>query len=67
MLFSVFIEDYPWLYYADDNRNTFEKFSKGIVRNFTDIDYLQFKYEAYLNLIDQYFTNCTNTVSIQVY
>ena len=28
--------------------------------NFTNIDYLQFKYEAYLNLIDQYF--CDKTV-----
>ena len=59
MLFSVFIEDYPWLYYADENRNTFEKFGKRIVRNFTDIDYLQFKYEAYLNLVDQYFGDKT--------
>ena len=57
LVFSYYVQVYPFGYYKDKHRDTFEKFAQHLLNNVDSKAYLKFLFEDYLALLDNHFSN----------
>ncbi|KAA0439063.1 MAG: hypothetical protein FXV80_06080 [Candidatus Thioglobus sp.] len=58
-LFSHFVEDYYWRFFADKKRNTFAKFSQNLINNPDESCHKMYFLEQYLSTLDKNFKQIT--------
>jgi len=56
MIFSRYVEHYPYIFYGDSDKDSFDKFANHLIENLEERGYLEFNYEKLLDKIDSFFS-----------